>query len=150
MKKFEDASTLEGNAIKGRLIFQSRCSACHKLGGIGNSVGPDLAALTDKSPQSIIVSTIDPNREVSEQYNAYSVRLKNGSALVGMIADESASGFTLRGVDGKQQVILRADIASLNNTGRSLMPEGLETGLSLADMADLLAYVSNTNLHENK
>lgn len=150
MKKFEDASTLEGNAIKGRLIFQSRCSACHKLGGIGNSVGPDLAALTDKSPQSIIVSTIDPNREVSEQYNAYSVRFKNGSTLVGMIADESASGFTLRGVDGKQQVILRADIASLNNTGRSLMPEGLETGLSLADMADLLAYVSNTNLHENK
>ena len=129
----------------GRIIFKSRCSACHKVSGIGNSVGPDLAALTDKSEQSLLVGTIDPNREVSEQYTVYSVRLKNGTNMGGMIADESANGFMLRGIDGKQQAILRADIASLSNTGRSLMPEGLEAGLSVTEMADLLAFISKPN-----
>ncbi len=145
LKQFADITTLNGNADKGRMIFQSRCSACHKLGGIGNSVGPDLASLTDKSPQSLLLGTIDPNRDVSEQYTAYSVQLKNGGTLAGMIADESANGFTLRGVDGKQQIILRADISSLINTGRSLMPEGLEAGLNVTEMADLLAFISNPN-----
>jgi len=145
LKRFGDATILNGNVEEGRVIFQSRCSACHKLGGIGNSVGPDLAALTDKTPHSLLVSTIDPNREVTQQYSTYSVQLKNGASLAGIIADESANGFTLRGIDGKQQAILRADIASLSNTGRSLMPEGLEAGLSLAEMANLLAFISNRN-----
>jgi putative heme-binding domain-containing protein len=127
------------------MIFQARCSACHKLGGIGNAVGPDLTALTDKSPQALLVGTIDPNRDVSEQYATFSVRLKNGGTLAGMITGESANGFTLRGVDGKPQTVLRADIASLNPTGRSLMPEGLEAGLSPVEMANLLAFISNPN-----
>jgi len=145
LKRFADAATLKGNAAKGRAIFQARCSACHKLGGIGNAVGPDLAALTDKSPQALLVGTIDPNRDVSEQFTAFSVRLKNGGTLAGMITGESANGFTLRGVDGKPQTVLRADIASLNPTGRSLMPEGLEAGLSPVEMANLLAFISNPN-----
>ncbi|MEE2947687.1 MAG: neutral/alkaline non-lysosomal ceramidase N-terminal domain-containing protein [Verrucomicrobiota bacterium] len=145
LKRFADVTMLDGNAEKGRIIFKSRCSACHKLSGIGNSVGPDLAALTDKSEQSLLVGTIDPNREVSEQYTVYSVRLKNGTNMGGMIADESANGFMLRGIDGKQKAILRADIASLSNTGRSLMPEGLEAGLSVTEMADLLAFISKPN-----
>ncbi len=145
LKRFAEAATLNGNAVEGRVVFQARCSACHKLGGIGSEVGPDLAALTDKSPQALLVSTIDPNREVSEQYTAFLVRLKSGGTVAGMVADETANGFTLRGVDGKPQTILRADIAGMRATGRSLMPEGLEAGLSLAEMANLIEFISTPN-----
>jgi putative heme-binding domain-containing protein len=145
LKQFAKASALKGSAAAGRAIFQARCSACHKLGGIGNPVGPDLAALTDKSPGGLLIGTLDPNREVSEQYATFLVRLKSGITLAGMIADETANGFTLRGVDGKPQTILRADIAELKAAGRSLMPEGLESGLSLDEMANLLAFIANSN-----
>ena len=145
LKRFAEAATLNGNAVEGRVIFQARCSACHKLGGIGSAVGPDLAALTDKSPQALLVGTIDPNREVSEQYTAFLVRLKSGNSLAGMIADETANGFTLRGVDGKPQTILRADISGMSATGLSLMPEGLEAGLSPVEMANLLEFISTPN-----
>ena len=145
MKRFAKATTFKGNASEGRAIFQARCSACHKLGGIGIAVGPDLAALTDKSPGALLVGTIDPNRDVSEQYATFLVRLKSGITLAGMIADETANGFTLRGVDGKPQTILRADIAELKTTTRSLMPEGLESGLSVVEMANLLAFIVNPN-----
>jgi putative heme-binding domain-containing protein len=145
LKQFAKASALKGTAAAGRAIFQTRCSACHKLGGVGNAVGPDLAALTDKSLGALLIGTLDPNREVSEQYTTFLVHLKSGTTLAGMIADETANGFTLRGVDGKPRTILRADIAELKSTRRSLMPEGLESGLSLDEMANLLAFVSNPN-----
>ena len=87
LKQFAQAAALKGTSADGRAIFQARCSACHKLGGIGNAVGPDLAALTDKTPQTLLIGTIDPNREVSEQYTAFLVRLKSGSTLGGMIAN---------------------------------------------------------------
>jgi putative heme-binding domain-containing protein len=145
LKQFAKASVLKGTAGAGRAIFQARCSACHKLGGIGKAVGPDLAALTDKSTGALLVGTLDPNREVSEQYATFLVRLKSGITLAGMIVDETANGFTLRGVDGKPQTILRADIAELSATRRSLMPEGLEAGLSVVEMANLLTFIANPN-----
>jgi putative heme-binding domain-containing protein len=145
LSQFAKATTLKGNAAEGRAIFQARCAACHRLGGIGTAVGPDLAALTDKSPGALLVGIIDPNREVSEQYATFLVRLKSGITLAGMISDETANGFTLRGVDGKPRTILRADIAGINTTVRSLMPESLEAGLSQAGMAHLLAFTANPN-----
>jgi hypothetical protein len=42
---------------------------------------------------------------------------------------------------GAESVIGRADIAGSSSSGRSLMPEGLEAGLSPADMADLLTFI---------
>ena len=82
---------------------------------------------------------------MSEQYTAFLVRLKSGSTLAGMIADETANGFTLRGVDGKPQTILRVDVAEMKATRRSLMPEGLEAGLNPNEMANLLAFIANSN-----
>jgi len=42
---------------------------------------------------------------------------------------------------GAETVIARANIASLQGQGRSLMPEGLEEGLQLQDMADLMEFI---------
>jgi hypothetical protein len=39
-------------------------------------------------------------------------------------------------------VILRSELESLTNTGKSLMPDGLETSLTQQDVADLIAYVA--------
>src|SRR5262249_53239284 len=43
--------------------------------------------------------------------------------------------------EGKEQVIPRSEIDELVSSGKSLMPEGLEKDISVADMADLLAYL---------
>src|SRR5262249_36335652 len=48
----------------------------------------------------------------------------------------------LRGQEGKQQTLLRADIDELVSSGKSLMPEGLEKELPLKEMTDLLAFLT--------
>jgi len=42
---------------------------------------------------------------------------------------------------GAEEQILRSNLRQLASSGRSLMPEGFETGLHQQDLADLIAYL---------
>ncbi len=106
----------------------------------GYEIGPDLAALTDRSPEALLTAILDPNREVDARYVSYSVALKDGRVASGMIAAETASAITLKREQGQTDVILRDEIDELASSGRSLMPEGLENDLKPADLADLIAF----------
>src|SRR5262249_33061562 len=54
--------TRQGDAVRGAPLFAKTCSACHRFNGVGNAVGPDLASLGDKSPESLLIAILDPNR----------------------------------------------------------------------------------------
>jgi putative heme-binding domain-containing protein len=122
-------------------VFGRVCASCHKFGGQGHEVGPDLAALTETSPEALAVAVLDPNREVDARYTGYAAALKDGRVVTGMIAAETANAITLKRQEGQTDVILRTDLDELSSTGRSLMPEGLEHDLTPADVADVVAYV---------
>ena len=46
---------------------------------------------------------------------------------------------TFRNAGAKDESVLRSEIQELRSSGLSLMPEGLEQGLTPQDLADLLA-----------
>jgi putative membrane-bound dehydrogenase-like protein len=139
------ASIGEGESRAGRLTYEKNCAVCHQLQGIGTEVGPNLAALTDRSPTALLTAILDPNRAFEAQYTEYAVALKDGRALSGMIAAETANSITLRGQEGKEEVLLRSDIEDLASAGRSFMPEGLEKDLTERDLANLIAFLSATS-----
>jgi putative heme-binding domain-containing protein len=62
--------------------------------------------------------------------------------VTGIIAGETSTAVTVRGADNKTTTVLRVDIEELRNTGRSLMPEGLEKVIDKNAMADLLEYLT--------
>jgi putative heme-binding domain-containing protein len=61
--------------------------------------------------------------------------------FTGVLAAETGNSVTLAEPDGKQRVILRADLEELLSTGKSLMPDGLEKDISRQEMADLIAFI---------
>jgi putative heme-binding domain-containing protein len=76
----------------------------------------------------------------------YNVATTDGRTISGMISDESAAAIVVKRSEGATDVIPRDRIESnriesIASTGLSLMPEGLEKGLSVMDFADLIAYV---------
>lgn len=144
LESFAPATSLEGEAARGQPTFVRICATCHQLSGAGNPVGPDLAALSDKSPESLLMHIVDPNRAVEAKYTNYVIETRAGDTLSGILAGETGNSVTLVSGDGKSHVVLRADVRSLRSTGTSLMPEGLETGLTHQNMADLLAYVRSS------
>jgi putative heme-binding domain-containing protein len=145
LKDYESITSLSGDRTRGKQAFTKTCSGCHQLDGVGHAVGPDLAALSNKSPLYLLQEILDPNRNVDSRYVEYQVRLNSGRALTGLLASESATSITLRAQEGKETVILRNEIDELRSSGKSLMPEGLEKELPLQSMADLIAYVSTVN-----
>jgi putative membrane-bound dehydrogenase-like protein len=134
-------ANLTGDAGRGQKVFTKTCSVCHKLGGVGNEVGPDLASLNDKSNEYLMVAILDPNRAVEARYVSYIAETKSGLTLTGVLTAETGSSVTLVGADGKAQTILRKDLESLSSTGKSAMPEGLEKDLTPQDLADVMAHV---------
>src|SRR5947199_307367 len=59
---YRPALASPGDPRAGSATFRRACAACHRLEGVGNEVGPDLAALSDVSPEALLVAILDPNR----------------------------------------------------------------------------------------
>lgn len=135
------ALALAGDRARGKAVFGRVCSACHVLDGAGSPVGPDLAALANKTPLYLLTEILDPNRNVDSRYVEYRAETADGRTVAGLLSAETAAAVTLRGQQGKEDAILRADLAALRGTSKSLMPEGLEKDLPPQDLADLLAYL---------
>lgn len=132
---------LAGDATRGRKVYEERCIACHRLAGEGNAVGPDLVTVKNTGKEKLLVNILDPNREVRPDYVSYSVETEDGESLVGLISNETSTSVTVRQAYGKEEVVPRSRIRRMRSQGQSLMPEGLEAGLSPQGLADLLQFI---------
>ncbi|MBM3982459.1 MAG: c-type cytochrome [Planctomycetes bacterium] len=142
VKEYAAALDLKGDATKGKAVFAKTCAACHKLDGAGFDVGANLlAALPNKSSEDLLIAVFDPNKEVDPRYVSYSVVTGDERVLMGVVVTETPTSITLRRADGKEDVILRTNIATLRSTSLSLMPVGLEKELTPQNVADLFAYL---------
>jgi putative heme-binding domain-containing protein len=74
-------------------------------------------------------------------YAAYTAELADGELESGILAAETPQGVTLLQALGRRVEIPRTKLRQLRSDGRSLMPEGLEAGLSPQDLRDLLALL---------
>jgi putative heme-binding domain-containing protein len=141
LEQFRPALALQGNAVKGGEVFGANCATCHSFHGQGFAVGPNLAALTDKSPEFLLTSIIEPNAAVDNRYLSYTVTTTGSRELTGLITDESASALIITAPGGARETVLRKTIQSIRPSNLSLMPEGLEQNLAPQQVADLIAYL---------
>lgn len=133
---------LTGDAARGDKIYDRECSACHQLGERGFAVGPNLALTRNRSPEQLLSSVLDPNRDVQPNYLQYVVVDSDGRTTTGIVVAETGSSVTLGREKGARETILKSNIAELSSTGRSLMPEGFEKTIDRQAMADLLAFLA--------
>jgi putative heme-binding domain-containing protein len=142
VKAYQPALKLNGDLARGKRVFQSVCIACHKLDGVGVDLGPNLASVTDRNPGSLLSGILDPNASVESKYGSYLASAKDGRSVLGILISENGANITIKDQANQEHVILRSELVSLTNTGRSLMPDGLETSLTQQNLADVIAYVA--------
>ena len=138
---WQPALKLGGDRDQGRAVYLKTCASCHRAEGQGEEVGPDLATVAGRSPDDLLVHILDPNREVAPPFLNYTVATKDGRIVSGLIAAENAGAVTLKRGGGVVDVVSRDRIEAMTSQGASLMPEGIEAGLSPADMANLISYL---------
>jgi putative membrane-bound dehydrogenase-like protein len=139
--KYKAALAAKGDASRGREIYAQRCISCHRVGGEGFQLGPDLITVKAKGRDGILTAILEPNKEVAPQFISYTVNTKDGQSLMGFIAKDDASGLTLKMIGGAEQTIPRNQIKGSSSSGLSLMPEGIEAGMNVQAMADLLTFI---------
>ena len=139
--KYAASVDLAGDATRGLAVYQRACMICHRAGGQGMEVGPDLLTVKNKGRPALLTAILEPNKEIAAQYMSFLVQTRAGESYLGVIAEDTATQLTLRMPGGVSKTILRADVTGSSSDGRSLMPEGLEGGLTTQDMADLLTFI---------
>jgi putative membrane-bound dehydrogenase-like protein len=131
-----------GDIANGKLLFAGACAICHKFGDIGvRDVGPPLAGIGAHPPAELLAHILDPNRQVEPNFTQWNITTKKGDTFVGIITSENAATVTLRNQGGDTE-IKKDDIATRDNTRRSLMPEGFE-GLGATGLRDVIAYMAS-------
>jgi putative heme-binding domain-containing protein len=145
---FDFALKNSGNAERGEKIFKDRngvaCINCHRARGDGVDIGPDLSGIGAQFDRAALAeSVLFPSRAVREGYNVVEVDLGDGEPVSGMIRAETSESLSLQSATGAPQTIPKAKIKSRKATAVSLMPEGLEAGLSLEEFSDLIAFLQS-------
>jgi putative heme-binding domain-containing protein len=138
---YQKSLTLAGNLERGRAAFRKHCASCHQVEGHGHVIGPNLAAIKTRGPETILVNVLDPNREVNPQYLNYIVLTEDGRSVTGMIVSENANSVTLRRAESATDSVQRADIEQMKSTGLSIMPEGMEEAIDKQTLADIIEYL---------
>jgi putative membrane-bound dehydrogenase-like protein len=137
-----------GDPVQGKVVFEKNCATCHQVGGTGQTLGPNLAAMVSRGMESVLFNVLVPNGEVDPKFLEYVVVTVDGQVISGVIAGETATAVTLRSADNKTATILRVDIEELHNSRKSLMPEGFEKNIDKTAMANLLTYLKEAAVAE--
>ncbi len=138
------ALSLPADPARGAKVFALTCATCHRLGDVGQEIGPDLRSVSGWEPDALLTSILDPNALVEPRYLSYTVIPNSGETLFGIITAETSDSITLKGLDAKEQTLPRTAIKSMESTNRSLMPDALEATVSDQDLADVIRYIQTT------
>ncbi|MBI3878159.1 MAG: ThuA domain-containing protein, partial [Verrucomicrobia bacterium] len=141
--KFTPEVTKKGDPAKGKELFTVNCAVCHQLGDLGKRVGPPLTGMGAHGPAELLVSILDPNREVDASFVAVTVETKDGEQLDGVVTRENNQLVALANAAGEKE-IRKSDIKDRRSTGRSLMPEGFEA-LGAEALRDILAFMCESD-----
>ncbi len=131
-----------GDAAKGKLVFTQQCAKCHRHGGEGGKVGPDLTGMAAHPKAELLVNILDPSRSVEGNFVSYTVAMADGRTFNGLLASESKTAIELLDTEGKSIKLLREEIEELVASKKSLMPEGFEKQIPPESIADILEFLT--------
>jgi putative membrane-bound dehydrogenase-like protein len=143
VKSFQPSLGMSGDRQRGAATFAKLCVTCHAVEGKGNHVGPDLSGVASRPREALLVDILDPSRQVTPDFISYTLTTTQGETVTGLLVAESANNITLRPVGQPDATFPRAQISGLRAEGKSLMPDGLEQGLTRQDVADLLEFLQH-------
>lgn len=138
---FKPALRLTGVRERGAATFSARCAGCHRIGQVGQAFGPGLVEIRPQGKEQALKAILEPNALVRDRYATWVFQTMDGDNLVGIKTDDNLASITLRQPGGRGVVCPRLNLRGFQMKTWSLMPLGLEQGLSTQDMADLLEYV---------
>lgn len=133
-----------GDWKRGEALFfsaEANCATCHTIGGKGGHIGPDLSNLVHRDAASVLRDIVDPNATINPDYIAYTLVLKDGKVLNGLVRSEGQDDLKVVDSRAVETLVHRKDVAKLQASAISIMPEGFGQ-LGQAKLKDLVMFLT--------
>ncbi|HJR68415.1 MAG TPA: c-type cytochrome [Gammaproteobacteria bacterium] len=131
-----------GDAARGREIVRSSsdCMTCHRIGGTGSALGPDLSRIgLDRRAAELVRALVDPNAEVQPNQRTYRVTPRRGEPVVGRLLNHDTFTVQLFDTQGQLRSFDKADLRDFGIVA-SPMPSYRDK-LSSQALADVVSYL---------
>ena len=130
----------------GKAMFAAAsCYKCHRMGVQGGILGPDLTSAGGKySIRDMLISIVEPSKEISDQYGATQFLTEDGDVIVGRVVNMSGKQLKVMTnmLDPSSiRPVNRDEVMETSPSRLSMMPTGLLDTLTKEDVADLVAYL---------
>jgi len=134
----------KGDATRGKALFSTICTACHRANGVGIDFGPDLSQIAKKWDRpNLLDQILFPSKVIEPQWMLATVTLANGDSKAGFISARTDEELTLKMAGGVAEKIPVKLVAKTTTQRISVMPEAILQNLTLAEAADLLEYLGS-------
>ncbi len=133
----------KGDLAEGQAVYErAKCAACHRMGTVGNAIGPDLTSVAKRfTRKELVESILFPSHIISDQYQTQRVLTTSGKVVSGQVVKNPNGTYTVRDSSLVETVIAEQDIDQIQPSKSSLMPSGLLDTLTAAEIRDLMAYL---------
>jgi putative heme-binding domain-containing protein len=138
-----------GDAASGRALFtgSGQCTSCHRVGGTGSRIGPELSDVGARLPPSdLLASLLRPDERVLPVHWYVRAVTREGQTITGRRLNEDT--YSVQLIDAQDRLIslVKADLREYELVKRSPMPgyEGKLTGEQLGDLVAYLASLKGT------
>ena len=104
-------------------------------------IGPQLNSVGRWGVQSLSEKILDPNRNISESFRSYNIKLNDGKVLTGLFRREEGAATIYADASGKEFSVAKKAVAERTASKYTLMPDQFGTILSQDDYNALLSYL---------
>jgi putative heme-binding domain-containing protein len=144
----EQILALAGDVERGRKLFfdvaSVQCRNCHRIGGKGTEVGPDLDQVGKKySRADILDNILNPSKQIEPKYLTYAVTTTKGQVYTGLLVSKDAVKVVLKDATNKSIEVVAGDVETMVPQQKSLMPDLLLRDFTAEQVADLTAFLGS-------
>lgn len=125
----------------GKTLFKTHCAACHRIGGEGGLIGPQLDGIGARGAERLCEDILDPNRNVDAHFHLHTLTLKDGTTMSGFLKGEAGQVLILADAAGQEHRVSKNDLTKDETTPMSLMPPVFGQIISESDFANLLGFL---------
>jgi putative heme-binding domain-containing protein len=139
-------ASVKGDAALGRTLFaRQACSACHTTSPSEPEKGPYLGGISTRySKAELLESIMRPSAKVAQGFATVSITTTDKRQLTGFVVREAPDEVVIRDIAGAETTVRKTQIAARAVSEGSIMPPGLVDGLTLSELASMLAFLEST------
>jgi putative heme-binding domain-containing protein len=128
---------------RGEQIFTTACASCHRIGGRGGRLGPDLSRIGEtRNAEALTRSIRDPGAAIATGYRTVTIVTQDGGRIQGIRKGEDAFSVQLMDTTERLRGYRKSDVREVVRETSSLMPSFGVDRLSDEDLEELVQFLA--------